>query len=455
MKILFLNHSDSKESLQGGQLALIELVQQWKQKNSEIEPVFISIGKHGKFSEICSQNGWTCFVLPLDWWLEVKGPRKNKFRSSQFLSDLSSIIQIRQIIDVVKPTICFTNTITTPWLAYASAAEGVPHVWSCHESGNFNKELSFRYGLEETYKIIGDLSQLVIANSGSTFEFLSKFVSREKITLLPPVRSKETLNRLLHSSEKIPLNPKTKSKTNVFTIGCFGAVNQNKNQQLLFEALSHIALSGKEFKLIIAGNIDQRYWASQIRTGYFRNIVNNMDVLESVSNPLQIMSSCDLIVSSSHYESFGMSLFESQFAGVPVVSTPHLGALEIIQNGITGTVLNSYNPKELSKAILSYMNSESLTQTQGKAAASISREFLEKTKEIKIELFTRLESIASGAVLLNNQSPLIALLDQSEKALPPDGLAKLSGLMGSIRVQKKYSPQFFFRVLKSRLGLGR
>jgi glycosyltransferase involved in cell wall biosynthesis len=455
MKILFLNHSDSKESLQGGQLALIELVQQWQQKNSEIEPVFISIGEHGKFSEICSQNGWTCFVLALDWWLETKGPRNHKFRSSQFLSDLSSVTQIRQIINDVKPSMCFTNTITTPWLAYASAAEGVPHVWSCHESGDFNKELSYRYGLDETYKIIGDLSQLVIANSASTFEYLSKFVSLEKITLLPPVRSKETLNRLLHSSEKNSIQPTTKPKNNVFTIGCFGAVNQNKNQQLLFEALSPIALSGREFKLVIAGNIDQGYWASQTRSGYFRNIANNMDVLESVSNPLPIMSSCDLVVSTSHYESFGMSLFESQFAGVPVVSTPHHGALEIIQNGITGTVLASYNPGELSEVILGYMNSESLTQAQGKAAASITREFLENTLALKIELLTRLEIIASGAVQLNNQSPLVALLDQSVKALPRDELAKLSGLMGSIRVQKKYSPQFLYRVLKSRFGKGR
>lgn len=453
MKILFLNHSDSKESLQGGQLALVELVQQWKKKNSEIEPIFISIGEHGKFSDICSQNGWRCFVLPLDWWLEEKDIRNNSFRTSQFLSDLSSITQVRQIVKEVNPSICFTNTITSPWLAFASAAEGIPHVWSCHESGNFNTELSFRYGYENTFRIIGELSQLVIANSAPTMDFLSEFMGKKKIILQSPVRSKETLFQLLAAPEENDNQSHSFPERSAFRIGCFGAVNKNKNQQLLFEALAPIAISGREFEIVIAGNVDQEYWASLTKSNFFKKISKNLIVMDSISNPLPLISSCDLVVSTSHYESFGMSIFESQYAGVPVISTPHLGAFEIIQNGTTGTILASYNAEELTKTILAYMNSGALTQNQGKAAAESAREFLDEFAAQQMNLLIQMEKLASEEVLLQNQTSLVALLNQSDKALPHKQLAKLSGLMGSIKVQKKYSPKFLYRVLKSRFGL--
>ena len=455
MKILFLNHSDSKESLQGAQIALIELVEQWKRKNSKIQPVFISIGEHGKFSEYCSQKGWQCFVLPLDWWLETKASRIKKFRSSQLLSDLSSITQVRQIIREVNPSLCFTNTITCPWLAFASSAEEVPHIWSCHESGDFNNQMSFRYGMEASYQIIGELSQLVIANSTSTHKFLLDFIPEQRISIHPPVRSEDTLNLLMEKSPQQPNHSEVTEKSTSFRIGCFGAVNHNKNQQLLFEALSPISLSGMEFELVIVGNIEEKYWSSLTKSSIFNDISKKIIVLDPTTNPLPIMCQCDLIVSTSINESFGMSIFESQFAGVPVVSTPHLGAIEIIQNGITGTILESFTSEELSKAILTYMNSKDLAEQQGKMAASEAREKLTQFSEQKIRSFELMEKLFSVDRQMTIQAPLNALLNQVENALPQTTLTKLSGLMGLIKVQKKFSPAFLYRVLKSRFGVNK
>lgn len=455
MKILFLNHSDSLESLQGGQLSLVELVRRWQEHNSELEPVFISIGNRGTFADLCSENGWKCYVLPLDWWLETKGERSNSFRTSQYLSDLSSIFQVRQIIKEVNPSICFSNTITCPWLAYASVAEEVPHIWSCHESGHFNEELTFRYGYEETYKTIGDLSALVIANSLSTKDSLTTFMEPEKILHLAPVRSSKTLNALLSTSgQSIPAQEFLLSKS-VFRIGCFGAVNSNKNQELLLKALEPIALSNRSFELVIAGNIDQEYWAMQKQKSFFSNIANNVVVLDSISNPLPLMASCDLVVSTSLYESFGMSIFEAQFAGVPVISTPNLGAFEIIRNGITGKILSGFEVEELSAAILDYMDSEYLVQSQGKTAAEYSKTYLKNSEIDRKAFFEFVETLSTKFRLPTSQSPLIALLNQAEGALPQNQMTKLSSMMGKITIQNKLSPSFIYRAIKSRIEMSK
>jgi D-inositol-3-phosphate glycosyltransferase len=73
-------------------------------------------------------------------------------------------------------------------------------------------------------------------------------------------------------------------------------------------------------------------------------------------------SSADILVVSSHYESFGLVGLEALACGRPVVSTP-VGAMEsLIKQSQAGQIVNDTQPRSLAKGIESVLTSQRLPQ---------------------------------------------------------------------------------------------
>ena len=67
-------------------------------------------------------------------------------------------------------------------------------------------------------------------------------------------------------------------------------------------------------------------------------------------NNFGLISNCDLLViPSQKYESFGYTAIEAMSLKKPVVSTNCGGLREVIENNITGYVINKNNPKIFAK----------------------------------------------------------------------------------------------------------
>ena len=94
---------------------------------------------------------------------------------------------------------------------------------------------------------------------------------------------------------------------------------------------------GIEDKVLFAGRVDQKYLPP-----YY--------------------SSADVLVISSHYESFGLVGLEALACGRPVVSTP-VGAMETLINRIqAGQVIRDALPRSLARGIQSIITSSNLPQ---------------------------------------------------------------------------------------------
>ena len=64
-----------------------------------------------------------------------------------------------------------------------------------------------------------------------------------------------------------------------------------------------------------------------------------------------VLSSLTLFVSAARSEPFGLAIVEAMAAGLPIVATASEGALEIIEDGVTGKLVPADDPESLAQAI--------------------------------------------------------------------------------------------------------
>lgn len=87
------------------------------------------------------------------------------------------------------------------------------------------------------------------------------------------------------------------------------------------------------------------------------SLIAGMNLSESVAMPgwcddiAAALSSLTLFVSAARSEPFGLSIVEAMAAGLPIVATTSEGALEIIEDGVTGKLVPVDDPESLAKAI--------------------------------------------------------------------------------------------------------
>jgi glycosyltransferase involved in cell wall biosynthesis len=87
-----------------------------------------------------------------------------------------------------------------------------------------------------------------------------------------------------------------------------------------------------------------------------------------------VLSSLRLFVSAAHSEPFGLSIVEAMAAGLPVVATASEGALEIIDDGISGRLVPLDDPESLAEAINDLLDDPFECSRLGRNALLVARE---------------------------------------------------------------------------------
>lgn len=87
-----------------------------------------------------------------------------------------------------------------------------------------------------------------------------------------------------------------------------------------------------------------------------------------------MLSSLTLFVSAARAEPFGLSIVEAMAAGLPVVAAASEGALEIIEDGVTGTLVPVDDPEALAEAINELLNNPTHRSRLGRNAKLAARQ---------------------------------------------------------------------------------
>ena len=90
---------------------------------------------------------------------------------------------------------------------------------------------------------------------------------------------------------------------------------------------------------------------------FLESLINELNLTESVAMPgwqddiRSALSSLTLFVSAARAEPFGLSIVEAMAAGLPIVAAASEGALEIIEDGVSGKLVPVDDHESMAKAI--------------------------------------------------------------------------------------------------------
>ena len=106
----------------------------------------------------------------------------------------------------------------------------------------------------------------------------------------------------------------------------------------------------------------------------------------------ELLRAMDLFVLPSRAEGISNTILESMATSLPVLATRVGGNEELVEEGITGTLVPPGNPTTMSEAILRYARDVNTRVSQGEAARRrIEKEFtIDKMQEKYMSLYDQL-----------------------------------------------------------------
>ena len=123
--------------------------------------------------------------------------------------------------------------------------------------------------------------------------------------------------------------------------------NPVKNQTLLVEAFGKLVEKGYHADLIIIGPGFENKLGEPIRA----KAGNNVYFIGTRKNVGDYMLNSDVFCLSSNYEGMPITLLEACLVGLPIVSTPVCGAVDIIENKVNGVLSEGHTVGEYLDAL--------------------------------------------------------------------------------------------------------
>ena len=111
------------------------------------------------------------------------------------------------------------------------------------------------------------------------------------------------------------------------------------------------------------------------------NLENNFFLIGSQPNASQFLKAFDIFCLPSIKEGFPYALLEAMAAGLPIITTPVGGVLEIVTNEINGFIVPKEKPREIARALEKILNSQELQK-------KFRQNNLEKIKQFSLRKMT-------------------------------------------------------------------
>jgi glycosyltransferase involved in cell wall biosynthesis len=192
------------------------------------------------------------------------------------------------------------------------------------------------------HNVFNDLFQKII------FPDVAVAVSQSiKLNLLRTININESRIKQINNGVKIA--GKKKTVNNIITFGFLGRLIEEKGLFNLLDAVKILSAENIDFRLIIRGKGE----TDKISEYIILNNLNRIAILAQASNDEEeIYKNIDvLLLPSKMNEGMPLSILEAAAREILVVSTRAGGIEDFIENGKTGILLESIEPKKLAGSI--------------------------------------------------------------------------------------------------------
>jgi glycosyltransferase involved in cell wall biosynthesis len=146
-----------------------------------------------------------------------------------------------------------------------------------------------------------------------------------------------------------------------YAVFVVGTLYGPKNQRLAVEALNALSPQLRErVRLCIIGDGEDRAMLESLVAAL--GLRDRVAFFGRRSNVVQLLAAADLLLMPSLSEGMPLALLEAMSAGVPTVSTPWIGARDLLGNGAFGVLAGGFTPAAVATALAQAMQDPGRTR---------------------------------------------------------------------------------------------
>ena len=186
-------------------------------------------------------------------------------------------------------------------------------------------------------------------------------------------------------------------------IGMVGNLCPGKGQEHFLEAAPLILRRYPQSKLVIVGaRLENRraFWEALQRQAARLQLGRDVIFTGRRSDVPQLLGAITVFVQPSESESCSMTTLEACACGRPVVATAVGGTPEIVEDGVTGILIEPREPAQIARAVLRLLEAPDAAREMGLAAARRMQErfSLEACVETHARMYDAVAQRARGAL---------------------------------------------------------
>ncbi len=271
---------------------------------------------------------------------------------------------VRHLIDIIKKRqinlIHSNQPRSNLFGAIAAKLKDVPIVWHerCLERGRFDSDNIFSF-----------LPDRIICNSSAVRNRFTKekIDTRIKI-ILNGVDLREFDPELKELSGKV-IRKEFNIDEDELVIGTVGRIDPEKGYEYFLESARIILQDFKNVRFLVVGeafnnpSLEKSLYAMSVEKG-----IEKKTIFTGFRKDIpQILASMDVIVLPSGIDACSRVLFESMAMRKPLVATNAGGTPEVVQEGVTGLLVDPGDSSEMAKCIMKLLNNKALAEQYGNA----------------------------------------------------------------------------------------
>lgn len=233
----------------------------------------------------------------------------------------------------------------------------------------FFQKIFYKYGFSQNIAISKEVSEAYIDVCGSKSEKLTTILNGININNFKCDRKiNDTVNQI------IAVGRLEKEKNHGMIIETYNILNKKKVNLPLLKIVGEGSKKNEYQKKIAEYNLDEK-----IKLLGARMDINNL-LFES-----------DIYLLPSIWEGLSISLIEAATTGIPIIASDVGSNSTIIENGVSGILMQNNTSEELAKSIMLYIEDYNLRVNASKNVRKKANEFtIEKTAQEYIGLYYRL-----------------------------------------------------------------
>lgn len=182
-----------------------------------------------------------------------------------------------------------------------------------------------------------------------------------------------------HDQVKLEMRKKYKIPENAFVYGYVGRINVDKGINELITAFSELLEEYRNIYLVLVGMLDN---ANPIKDENLYLAENNSHIIMTGNvSPEQVyfhMAMFDTLTHPTYREGFGKVLQEAMGMRIPIITTNVPGPSEVVENNVSGVLVEAKNALALKQAMLQLYKSEEFRNSLAQAGRKRAEKYFDR-----------------------------------------------------------------------------